>query len=95
MGSQQNDTRSPVDPSAEVAAMAAAERKRWLTVAEGQQVRKQWDSLVDGVTKALEKYDENPEDEAEAIVFIVLSGLLAHSFTTAAINAGTKIKGLS
>lgn len=83
-----------LDPSAEVTAMATADRKKWLTVAEAQRVRKAWESQREAMDKVAEKFDEDSENESEALVFIVLSALTTAGFMQAANDAATKLKEL-
>lgn len=81
--------------SAEVEAMQLAERKKWLTVAEGQRVRKEWESLRKAMDEMVGKFDENPEDDKEALLLIVLAGLICSGFVSKAVDAATKLKELN
>lgn len=82
------------DPSNEVRAMEAKERRHWITVAEGQNLRRQWDDVKRTIDIVSEKFDENPENETEAIMFITLAGLSTDSFVAQALAAAKKIKEL-
>lgn len=82
------------DMSAEVAAMQSAERKKWLTVAEGQRVRKHWSEIVDAMDKVIEKYDEDPENEQEALMLVLIGGLTVSGFMQTASDAGKQLRAL-
>lgn len=84
-----------LDQSPEVAAMAANERKKWLTIAEGQSVRKAWADLRKSMDEIAVKFDENPEDDKEALLLIVFGGLTCGSFMTKAVDAANRLKELN
>lgn len=78
--------------SAEVLAMQAAERRRWLTVAESTTIRASWMSTRDAVDKLVDKLDENPEDEANAQMFVLISSLVISGHSQ---NAHESVKTLA
>lgn len=82
------------DVSEEVRAMANAERKKWLTVAEAQSLRKHWSELHTTLDKIADKFDANSENEADAQAFIVVATLLADGFTRAGSDAVRKLRDL-
>lgn len=82
----------PTSPEGQ--AMQAAERKKWLTIAEGQRIRQEWESLRSGMDKALEKYDENPENETEGLMLVVVAGLISNGFASKCANAARTLQGL-
>ncbi len=69
-----------IPASAEGERMQEQERARWLTVAEARGLRDAWTSFSSAVEKAAEKYDADPENQAEAMVFVVLLTLTGDSF---------------
>lgn len=83
-----------LDPSAEVTQMAAAERKKWLTIAEAQRLRKAWDASREAMNQMAGKFDEDPENEQEAMLFVILSALTVDGFMRSAGDATKKLKEL-
>lgn len=66
-----------------------------VTVAEAQSVRKAWTEVCESMDKVVEKFDENPEDDKEAVLLIVFSGLMCSGFMTKAIAAANRLKELN
>ena len=80
--------------SDEVRKMELKEKKRWLSVGQAQSLRKNLGKTLDELNVTIRKFDENPEDENEAMVFIVITGLLTDSLAREAVNSAQLIKGL-
>jgi hypothetical protein len=83
-----------LDPSAEVNAMASADRKKWLTVAEGQRIRKEWDKTREAMDKCIAKFDEDSENESEALMLVLLGGLTVDAFMRQCVEASGRLKEL-
>jgi hypothetical protein len=90
-----NNPAAGASESEEVREMAHRERARWLSVAEADRVRQEWERVKAVCDEACKRFDCDPENREEAVLFGVTMTIMSEVFYRDCVTAATKLRDIT